>query len=148
MEAPRRPRLSRYWAPQRQRLAAYRSRAARRSLPCTLTDAELAVLFHRPCFYCAARPTASSAVALNGVDRVNNALGYVHGNVVPCCARCNYMKGALSVQVFADQVARIQAHFVAGWRAGVIELPRLAAENPQELAEEPDDDDDTWHRNH
>lgn len=31
-------------------------------------------------------------VVYNGVDRVDNSIGYVPGNVVPCCASCNQSK--------------------------------------------------------
>jgi hypothetical protein len=30
-----------------------------------------------------------------GLDRQDNRMGYVHGNVVPCCERCNEHKGSL-----------------------------------------------------
>lgn len=44
--------------------------------------------------------TSASAVAHseyvhNGVDRVDNALGYTPDNCVPCCSRCNYAKRAM-----------------------------------------------------
>lgn len=30
----------------------------------------------------------------NGVDRKDNAKGYVTGNCLPCCWPCNYAKGS------------------------------------------------------
>jgi len=42
----------------------------------------------------------------NGLDRVNNDLGYVLGNVVPCCAYCNIAKNDQSYEEF---IARVEA---------------------------------------
>lgn len=44
---------------------------------------------------------------LNGVDRVNNDAGYVFGNCVPCCEKCNRMKMSLGVDDFLNHVRRI-----------------------------------------
>jgi len=37
-------------------------------------------------------------------------LGYVEGNVVPCCKDCNRAKWDLTVTEFADSIRRIHAH--------------------------------------
>lgn len=43
----------------------------------------------------------------NGIDRVDNSLGYILSNVVSCCKICNYMKKDLSEQEFQDQCERV-----------------------------------------
>lgn len=44
---------------------------------------------------------------VNGVDRIDNDIGYLDSNVVSCCAECNRMKNTLNKDVFLDRVTRI-----------------------------------------
>lgn len=44
----------------------------------------------KTCFYCHER--ISSGV---GLDRLRNKAGYTYDNVVPCCGRCNRLRGNL-----------------------------------------------------
>ena len=68
------------------------------------------------CFYCGARPeqvfrmTSGAEYTYNGVDRIDNNLGYVLGNVVPCCGVCNKMKAVLSQGSFLYQIRRVANH--------------------------------------
>jgi len=82
----------------------------------TLTiDKEQAVaLYQQPCFYCDIPAVNASKSQLNGIDRINSDLGYVVGNVVPCCPTCNIMKGATDVKLFLAQVSAIAQHFSTG----------------------------------
>ena len=45
------------------------------------------------CHYC-------GNAAPNGIDRVNNEIGYKLDNCKPCCKHCNYVKGDLSIEDF------------------------------------------------
>eukprot|EP00918_Siedleckia_nematoides_P097157 GHVU01213083.1.p1 GENE.GHVU01213083.1~~GHVU01213083.1.p1 ORF type:complete len:359 (+),score=5.48 GHVU01213083.1:579-1655(+) len=60
--------------------------------------------FRARCYYCG-RPRG------RGVDRVDNTVGYVHGNCVTCCTACNFLKNELPYSVFLKQVLRIHTHF-------------------------------------
>jgi len=40
----------------------------------------------KPCTYCG----STSKV---GLDRLDNGIGHTRANCVPCCARCNYLRG-------------------------------------------------------
>lgn len=54
------------------------------------SENEMITFWNTPCEYC-------NKVILNekgiGLDRLDNSLGYVKTNVVPCCGDCNYIKG-------------------------------------------------------
>lgn len=46
----------------------------------------------------------------NGVDKKIYDLGYVEGNIVPCCWKCNKMKQRLTDQEFIDQCKNVTNH--------------------------------------
>lgn len=71
------------------------------------------------CFYCKKEKSNSRKDRLtnkllryNGVDRLDNTLGYESDNTVACCSTCNYMKGTQSVSEFIDQVKLIYSNNV------------------------------------
>lgn len=43
----------------------------------------------------------------NGIDRIDNSLGYIDGNVRTCCKLCNAMKSNLKDKVFKKHVIRM-----------------------------------------
>jgi hypothetical protein len=45
---------------------------------------------------------AGDAFLHNGIDRLDNALGYTTANSVPCCKPCNQAKNDRSVDEFRD----------------------------------------------
>jgi hypothetical protein len=52
----------------------------------------------------------SYKVKVHSIDRVDNSLGYVIGNCVPCCKLCNSMKSNLPKKTFLDHSKRIVKH--------------------------------------
>jgi hypothetical protein len=46
----------------------------------------------------------------NGLDRVDSSKGHTVDNVVPCCYRCNIMKGDMTRQAFIDHNESIYLH--------------------------------------
>lgn len=47
---------------------------------------------------------------VNGIDRVDNSLGYVADNCVPCCEACNRAKLQMSSTDFINLANRIVTH--------------------------------------
>lgn len=69
------------------------------------------------CYYCGAEPSSARRLYktgeqtyFNGIDRKNPAIGYTLDNCVPCCARCNYMKGSMTAEEFIEAVNQISKH--------------------------------------
>ncbi len=62
------------------------------------------------CHYCGAAPVDRGRGPRNGLDRVNNELGYVQENVVTACVTCNFAKGTLSIGEFLAWVERVARH--------------------------------------
>jgi len=87
-------------------LRVYRYAAARRGLEFLLSTEQAYKLASQNCAYCEAEPEGKHWPH-NGIDRVNNDLGYTPDNTVSCCSLCNRMKGELSSVDFVDQCGRI-----------------------------------------
>jgi hypothetical protein len=62
-----------------------------RKIEFTISLEAYVVIASQPCYYCDNRlgDRVNRGV---GLDRLNNAIGYVIGNVVSCCGRCNRLK--------------------------------------------------------
>lgn len=96
--------------------AQYKSMSKRRRyLNFNLSKEDFSLLTSSDCFYCGIQPTRVikyrvSVYMYNGIDRMNNNIGYIMDNCVPCCSRCNYMKLTSSVEDFLAQVTRIYKH--------------------------------------
>jgi hypothetical protein len=55
------------------------------------------------CFYCGVLPDDE----FNGIDRVDNNIGYIHNNCVSCCKMCNYLKANYIKDVFLCKIEHI-----------------------------------------
>ncbi len=93
----------------------YRRSALRERRAFTLSRHEFLFLATSPCVYCGSPPREVSVydngrpigLRANGVDRVDNHLGYVHTNVVPACSTCNLAKHKQPVGQFLAWIRRI-----------------------------------------
>jgi hypothetical protein len=101
-------------------LRTYRKNAELRSLEFSLTMEQFTELTQQDCFYCGAKPDKSvrgrgfdGNYTYNGVDRVDNSIGYVLENCVSCCERCNRAKGTMSEDELADWVVKVYHRFAA-----------------------------------
>ena len=96
--------------------ASYRCAAENRSLVFGIDKPYFRELTQRECFYCGkepkqvCKPELSGGYTYNGIDRRNNAIGYVVGNVVSCCKLCNWMKNQFEETIFLDHVKRISKY--------------------------------------
>jgi hypothetical protein len=97
-----------------------RKSASLRGLMFTLTRDQIKDLTQRNCHYCgrppsqlAARCNCNGQFLYNGLDRVENSIGYIIENVVACCKICNRAKSVLSVQEFLSWVKSVYDNSVA-----------------------------------
>jgi hypothetical protein len=68
------------------RFANVSNLARRQGKEWALTEEAWQAIISAPCFYCGL-PNDSGFGA--GMDRLNNMMGYIEGNVVSCCYECN-----------------------------------------------------------
>ena len=92
----------------------YRRNAVVRDYRWSLTKEYFEELTKQNCYYCGALPAqkyrqvnSNGWYIYNGIDRVDNSEGYVPSNVVPCCIKCNKMKGKLSENGFFEHLSKI-----------------------------------------
>ncbi len=95
---------------------SYQRNAIMRNLEWKLDKQIFRELTKENCYYCGAE--ASQTIGkknnglyfYNGLDRKNSSIGYVPGNVVPCCGTCNKLKGQLDHNDFLKQIQAIACH--------------------------------------
>ena len=83
--------------------AEYHANAHKRGLLFDLSFDVFCELVSNPCEYCGTHV----ADEVNGIDRVNNTIGYVYENSVPCCGMCNKMKSNYTFDEFKSHIVRI-----------------------------------------
>jgi hypothetical protein len=71
---------------------------------------EFAYLQSQPCHYCAR--TAEESDGFNGIDRVNNEIGYTLSNCVPCCTECNFAKRTRTAEQFISHCLRVAQNHI------------------------------------
>jgi len=103
------------------KVSQYIFNAKRKKVPLSLSRTELADLMKQPCHYCGQVPSdlakrRSHSVFCNGIDRVDNALGYTKDNSVSCCSACNMAKRVMSKAEFLSWVTRVYNHSIHGRR--------------------------------
>ena len=96
-------------------LKQYSNSAKRKNLPFNLTKEDFKSLTLSNCFYCDSAPStiryhtknARKPYIYNGIDRLDNNIGYEKTNSVPCCKICNYMKKAYKFDFFLSHIKKI-----------------------------------------
>ena len=121
-------RLSDYEASLRRLIVVMQSNAKRRGHEWNLTKEDVSALIQLECFYCGKSPSQiihpkslngvrvgydkANALKYNGLDRLDNNIGYIRKNVVSCCGMCNWMKLDLSYEEFKMAIEKIFCNLV------------------------------------
>jgi len=82
----------------------YKKRAENKSLLFELTTEEYNTITKSQCYLCGRE---SCEKYKNGIDRVDNNLGYIMSNVKACCASCNYIKKNMELGELFDKMTEI-----------------------------------------
>lgn len=98
----------------------YKRSATLRNFSWDISDNFTEILIFSNCHYCGSPPCKQGKIFntktkvwrdtdiyTNGIDRVNNDLGYTKINCVPCCTICNYAKRDMSYEDFIRYLHRI-----------------------------------------
>lgn len=96
----------------------YRWAAIHRGLAFDVTKEEFQILTSSNCSYCGTKPASvfkksSGSYIYNGVDRIDNTMGYINGNMSPCCEQCNKSKRKLSKKEFLLWIKSVYDYSIA-----------------------------------
>ncbi|MFA5048787.1 MAG: hypothetical protein WC516_07210 [Patescibacteria group bacterium] len=83
-----------------QMFRTYKTSTKSRNYVFEISFDEFSILVHQPCWYCG---DYNRAGIMSGLDRIDNNIGYVLNNVIPCCPDCNKMKLTMSQDNFFCQ---------------------------------------------
>lgn len=100
---------------------SYKRKAILRKKTFNITKEQFKILINKNCFYCGIYPNniyqiknsktgeirCGTPLLYNGIDRVNNFIGYTINNCVSCCKLCNTMKMASTIEDFKKQIKKI-----------------------------------------
>lgn len=100
----------------------YKKGAEDRGYLFTLTFEEMESLIYKNCYFCNQSPEEHKGESVykahegtfkrNGIDRLDNTIGYVFSNCVPCCFTCNKMKLDYTKEMFTEKVKQIYEFFI------------------------------------
>lgn len=105
------------------KLTVIKQSAKKRNIGYSLDKEEFKQLIFNSCHYCGTKPQnirqnnsmhKPEQILCNGIDRVNNDLGYETSNCVTACFICNQAKHQLTQEVFLKWVDRIYNHNFSG----------------------------------
>jgi len=96
----------------RKLFVAYKYSAVKRNITFEISFEEFKILTSQNCTYCGISPeqiiiSGYSEYRYNGIDRVDNNLGYTKDNIITCCKKCNYSKSNFSQDDFYQWAKRV-----------------------------------------
>jgi hypothetical protein len=84
--------------------SSYMKRALNKGISFNITIEEFNECKSKPCYICGKLNTHEHT---NGIDRINNDLGYEIGNISSCCCACNTMKKAYTLESVLDKLYKV-----------------------------------------
>lgn len=69
-----------------------------------ITKKEFNEIINKECYLCGKK---SNNKHKNGIDRIDNNLGYIKNNIKSCCGDCNYMKNKYDLNILIDKMKLI-----------------------------------------
>lgn len=98
---------------------SYKVKAKERGFTFNLTKEQFKEIVDKNCYYCNEIPsnisksrTNNGDYIYNGIDRVDNSIGYLYKNCVPCCGMCNTMKRHYSLEEFKNKIIKIYSFYI------------------------------------
>lgn len=109
----------------------YKWSAKQRKYIFSLSKKDFFNMIESKCFYCGEEPMQERFITekrrsmwhedekifVNGIDRVDNLIGYTKENCVPCCKKCNFAKSILTIEEFKEMIGKWSMTLArTGWK--------------------------------
>ena len=98
-------------------LYTYKKSAEKRGIFFDLTNEQFRKITKQNCHYCGKKPSQIHSAGKkkrfngywvhNGIDRIDDGMGYIFSNVVSACKRCNYSKQGMTKSEFLEMIREI-----------------------------------------
>lgn len=100
--------------------SSYKDCSKNRNIEFNLTKEDISKIIYNKCHYCNDPPEERlvkchkkfKSIAYNGIDRVDSSKGYIIGNVVTCCYKCNIAKSDLTYNEFLNLIKNIYNNLI------------------------------------
>ena len=96
---------------------SYIRTAKKRNYEFSLSYSQFEDLTSKNCAYCGIEPSCvfynrnkTESCLYNGIDRINNKIGYTIFNCITCCNNCNWSKKQRTFVEFKDWIKRVYLH--------------------------------------
>jgi hypothetical protein len=93
-----------YKATPRHPFNYYKRGAKVRGIDFRITFEEFLLFWNKPCHYC------GDDIQTAGLDRIDNGVGYLLNNIVPCCTVCNFAKASRATEDFISHCKKVANH--------------------------------------
>jgi 5-methylcytosine-specific restriction endonuclease McrA len=100
---------------------AYKQRARKKKIVFDLSKEDFEIVIKANCTYCGVEPEnyieprgkfiKRDKYYYNGIDRLDNSIGYTYENCVPCCEKCNKAKRDMPKTEFLEWMVRMVLYF-------------------------------------
>lgn len=97
----------------------YKRNAIKKGRELSLSTNDFISLFQGECYYCGEPPSHTivkegsyGSFTYNGIDRLDNSLGYTISNCVSCCQVCNQLKKVYNRDDFIKKILKIYNHLI------------------------------------
>lgn len=109
---------------------SYKVAARKRGIKFSLAEDDFRSFLKKKCYYCLSEPVAVKVRTLkagrneylfNGIDRINNDVGYMLDNCVTCCKYCNRAKNNMTILEFVKWLDSVTANY-RGIRSKILSL--------------------------
>lgn len=94
-------------------ISIYKSNARKRGISFDLTYTQFETLVDSGCYFCGdtggntLRKIGYNDYSYTGIDRIDNNVGYLPSNCIPCCSWCNRAKNNGTLANFVDKCRKI-----------------------------------------